>query len=102
MTKKSIYFFGIILGSFLIVSCGSNEGRNALMETSPTEDISNPEPYFIEFMACEGGPGFNSENMTSMIADYQKLLTDDSLRGAWGYVPVKLILMPLVIPDGGS
>ena len=31
--------------------------------------------------------GFNSENMTSMIADYQKLLTDDSLRGAWGYVP---------------
>ena len=49
MTKKSIYFFGIILGSFLIVSCGSNEGRN--METSPTEDISNPEPYFIEFMA---------------------------------------------------
>ena len=44
MTKKSFYFFGIILGSFLIVSCGSNEGRNALMETSPTEDISNPEP----------------------------------------------------------
>ena len=87
MTKKSFYFFGIILGSFLIVSCGSNEGRNALMETSPTEDISNPAPYFIEFMACEGGPGFNSENMTSMIADYQKLLTDDSLRGAWGYVP---------------
>ena len=81
MTKKSIYFFGIILGSFLIVSCGSN------METSATEDFSNPEPYFIEFMACEGGPGFNSENMTSMIADYQKLLTDDSLRGAWGYVP---------------
>ena len=38
--KKEYLFFGIILGSFLIVSCGSN------METSATEDFSNPEPYY--------------------------------------------------------
>ena len=38
-------------------------------------------------MACTAGPDFSAENAMKMIADWQKLITADSLLGAWGYVP---------------
>tara|TARA_B100000575_G_scaffold293734_1_gene306125 strand:+ start:2882 stop:3733 length:852 start_codon:yes stop_codon:yes gene_type:complete len=77
-TKKSI--FGIMLGAFFIVSCS--------METdNQPAEASDSSMAYIEFMACTAGPDFNGENMTKMISDWQKLITAESLYGAWGYVP---------------
>ena len=75
---KNLYAF--IITSVFIVSCSMEE---ASQETAdPMTTI-----YFTEFLPCEAGPDYSSENMTKMIAEWQKLLTDDSLLGVWGYAP---------------
>ena len=38
-------------------------------------------------MPCKAGPDFNSENMTAMISEWQKLLSAEDLQGVWGYAP---------------
>ena len=43
--------------------------------------------YFTEFMPCKAGPDFNTENMTAMISEWQKLITAEELLGVWGYAP---------------
>ena len=70
----------LILPVIFIVSCSMEEA--AEQASDPLDTIS-----FTEFMPCEAGPDFNSENMTAMIAEWQKLLTTEDLRGVWGYAP---------------
>ena len=75
---KNLYAF--IITSAFIVSCSMEE---VAQETAdPMSTI-----YFTEFLPCKAGPDYSSENMTKMIAEWQKLLTDDSLLGVWGYAP---------------
>ena len=38
-------------------------------------------------MPCKAGPDFNTENMTAMISEWQKLITAEELLGVWGYAP---------------
>ena len=43
---------------------------------------------YEEFMACQAGPDYTSDNMTNMIAEWQMLIKEvEALTGAWGYVP---------------
>ena len=61
---KNLYAF--IITSVFIVSCSMEE---ASQETAdPMTTI-----YFTEFLPCEAGPDYSSENMTKMIAEWQKL-----------------------------
>ena len=65
---------------FFIASCSMEQA---------SEQESDPLDYqsFTEFMPCSAGPDFNSENMTAMISEWQKLLSAEDLRGVWGYAP---------------
>ena len=64
--KKLLNLF---LPLVILAACGMNETSND--ENTPTSNNT----YFTEFMPCEAGPDFNSENMTKMISEWQKLLT---------------------------
>jgi len=69
--------------SVLFVTSCSNE-----MEVETTSDNSDGGgSAFAEFMACTAGPDFNAENAMKMIGEWRKLITAESLYGAWGYVP---------------
>ena len=72
--------FTLFLSIIFIVSCSMEETSEQVVD--PLEN-----QYFTEFMPCEAGPDFNSENMTAMIAEWQKLLTAEELQGVWGYAP---------------
>ena len=76
--KKLLNLF---LPLVILAACGMNETSND--ENTPTSNNT----YFTEFMPCEAGPDFNSENMTKMISEWQKLLTAKDLFGVWGYAP---------------
>ena len=70
----------LTLSAILIVSCAMEETSNEVAEPLDNE-------FFTEFMPCKAGPDFNSENMTAMISEWQKLLTAEDLQGVWGYAP---------------
>ena len=70
----------LTLSAILIVSCAMEETSNEVAEPLDNE-------FFTEFMPCKAGPDFNSENMTAMISEWQKLLSADDLQGVWGYAP---------------
>ena len=70
----------LLLPLIFIVSCSMEEAAEQAADPLETS-------YFTEFMPCEAGPDFNSENMTAMIAEWQKLLTAEELQGVWGYAP---------------
>ncbi|HAL41967.1 MAG TPA: hypothetical protein DCP57_05945 [Gammaproteobacteria bacterium] len=44
--------------------------------------------YFIEFMACETGPDYSAESMTSLVAEWRTLISSDDFQGSWFYSPV--------------
>ncbi len=69
--------------SVLFVTSCSNEME---VETS-SENSDGGGSAFAEFMACTAGPDFNAENAMKMIGEWRKLITAESLYGAWGYVP---------------
>ena len=77
---KNIFISLIFLTVF--VSCSNNETG-----ISSDSDDQMEQTYFTEFMACKAGSDYSSENMTNMISEWQNLLTDEGLVGAWGYVP---------------
>ena len=59
-----------------------------------SSDVSNEtvedrlsKVFYTEFMPCTAGPDYTSEHMTIMIAEWQKLLTNETLQGVWGYAP---------------
>ena len=81
MLFKNKLALASIIGVLFIASC-SNE-----MAVESSGDTSGGGKAYAEFMACTAGPDFNAENAMKMIADWQKLITADSLLGAWGYVP---------------
>tara|TARA_B100001250_G_C19801612_1_gene791387 strand:+ start:351 stop:1172 length:822 start_codon:yes stop_codon:yes gene_type:complete len=64
----------------LIVSCSKEESDDAT-------STGSPKVYFNEFMECKFGPDMSDKNLTAMISEWQELITDDSLMGAWGYAP---------------
>jgi len=70
----------LLLSVIFIASCSMEEASEQVIDPLDNE-------YFTEFMPCKAGPDFNAENMTAMIAEWQKLLTADDLRGVWGYAP---------------
>ena len=69
-----------LFAMLLIVSCSMEESS----ETASSED---GQIFFNEFMECKFGPDMSQENLTAMISEWQELITDDSLMGAWGYAP---------------
>lgn len=73
-------FFTFLFAVIFLVSCSMEE---------PVSETPDPleNQFFTEFMPCKAGPDFNSENMTAMISDWQKLITAEDLRGVWGYAP---------------
>ena len=71
------------LMSIIFVSSCSNE----MVEEPTTDSASYNSNAYAEFMACSAGADFSAENAMTMIAAWQKLITSDSLLGAWGYVP---------------
>lgn len=77
---KNFYISTMCL--IVFVSCSNNETA-----TSSDSDAQMKQTYFTEFMACKAGPDYSAESMTRMISEWQNLLTDESLVGAWGYVP---------------
>jgi len=70
----------LLLSVIFIASCSMEEASEQVIDPLDNQ-------YFTEFMPCKAGPDFNAENMTAMIAEWQKLLTADDLRGVWGYAP---------------
>ena len=70
----------LLLSAIFIVSCAMEETTNEVADPLDNQ-------YFTEFMPCKAGPDFNAENMTTMISEWQKLLTAEDLRGVWGYAP---------------
>ena len=54
----------ILLPVIFIASCSMEEGSDQVADSLDTE-------FFTEFMPCEAGPDFNSENMTAMISEWQ-------------------------------
>ena len=81
MLNKNKLVLASVIGALFIASC-SNEKA---VESS--SDSAGGGKAYAEFMACTAGPDFSAENAMQMIADWQKLITADSLLGAWGYVP---------------
>ena len=82
MLFKNKLILASVISVLFITSC-SNE-----MEVDISS--SNSEgggKAFAEFMACTAGPDFNAENAMKMIGEWRKLITAESLYGAWGYVP---------------
>jgi PBP1b-binding outer membrane lipoprotein LpoB len=80
MLIKNKLVIAFVMSVLFISSC-SNE-----MAVESSADSGSSKAY-AEFMACTAGPDFNAENAMKMIGDWQKLITADSLLGAWGYVP---------------
>jgi hypothetical protein len=76
--------FNFILPLVFIVSC-SMEDSNEVSTESVDDRLS--KVYYTEFMPCTAGPDYTSENMTKMISEWQKLLTNENLQGVWGYAP---------------
>ena len=81
MLNKNKLVFASVIGALFIASC-SNE-----MSIESSSDSVDGGKAYAEFMACSAGPDFNAENAMKMIGDWQKLITAESLYGAWGYVP---------------
>ena len=81
MLNKNKLVLASVIGALFIASC-SNE-----MAVESSSDSAGGGKAYAEFMACTAGPDFSAENAMKMIADWQKLITADSLLGAWGYVP---------------
>ena len=76
--------FNFVLPLVFIVSCSMEEtGINS--ENTLEDRLSNI--YYTEFMPCTSGPDYSAENLTKMIAEWQKLLTNENLQGVWGYAP---------------
>jgi hypothetical protein len=94
MFKNKLVIAGVIT-TFFISSCSKEMAVEPLAENTDDDTYSEfvdalestGGKAFAEFMACTAGPDFNAENATKMIADWQKLITADSLFGVWGYVP---------------
>jgi hypothetical protein len=72
--------FTFLFAVVFLVSCSMEE---------PASETPDPldNQFFTEFMPCKAGPDFNSENMTAMISEWQKLLSAEDLQGVWGYAP---------------
>ena len=81
MLNKNKLVLASVIGALFIASC-SNE-----MTVESSSDSAGGGKAYAEFMACTAGSDFNAENAMKMIADWQKMITADSLLGAWGYVP---------------
>jgi len=69
-------FFAVLL----MVGCSM---ENSVEEESATK----PNVRYNEFMECKFGPDMSTEKLTAMISEWQKLITTESLIGAWGYSP---------------
>ena len=76
--------FNFVLPLVFIVSC-SMEETSSNSENTVEDRLSNI--YYTEFMPCTSGPDYSTENLTKMIAEWQKLLTNENLQGVWGYAP---------------
>lgn len=76
--------FNFVLPLVFIVSC-SMEDTSSNSENTLEDRLSNI--YYTEFMPCTSGPDYSAENLTKMIAEWQKLLTNENLQGVWGYAP---------------
>ena len=92
---KNKFVIASVIMAFFIAGCSKemavepsseNMGGDSYSEFVDALESSGGKA-FAEFMACTAGPDFNAENATKMIADWQKLITADSLLGVWGYVP---------------
>ena len=95
MLLKNKLMIAFAMSVLFVTSC-SNEMSNKSSEENKDAEIyaefvdsleSTDGQTYVEFMACTRGPDFNAENSTKMIADWQKLITAESLFGVWGYVP---------------
>lgn len=70
----------LLLPVIFIASSSMVEGSDQVADSLDAE-------FFTELMPCQAGPDFNSENMTAMISEWQKLLTAAELQGVWLYAP---------------
>ena len=82
MLFKNKLVLANVIGVLFIVSCSNEMAVESLSDNS-----DGGGKAYAEFMACTAGPDFNAENAMKMIGDWQKLITAESLYGAWGYVP---------------
>ena len=95
MLFKNKLMIAFVMSVLFVTSCSnemsnesSGENKDAEIYAEFVDSLESTDGQtYVEFMACTRGPDFNAENSTKMIADWQKLITADSLLGVWGYVP---------------
>ena len=67
--------------AFFATGCSDEKKDNA-----SNESLFNP--VFNEFMACEKGSGYSSENLSKMIADWRAFPVSEELLGAFFHDPI--------------
>jgi len=67
--------------TFFVIGCSEEEKDNA-----SNESLFNP--VFNEFMACEKGSEYSSENLSKMIADWRAFPVSEELLGAFFHNPI--------------
>ena len=67
--------------AFFAIGCSDEKKDNA-----SNESLFNP--VFNEFMACEKGSGYSSENLSKMIADWRAFPVSEELLGAFFHDPI--------------
>ena len=72
-----------LAGFFAVLLMAGCSMENSVEEGSATK----PNVRYNEFMECKFGPDMSTEKLTAMISEWQKLITTESLIGAWGYSP---------------
>jgi hypothetical protein len=77
----NIFSFTFIL---FLVSCAEND----VTETSENNETNNG-PFYAQFLACQAGPDYSSDNLAKMIADFNQLNLSDDLMWVGGYAPVE-------------
>ena len=95
MLLKNKFMITFVMSVLFVTSCSnemsnesSGENKDAEIYAEFVDSLESTDGQtYVEFMACTRGPDFNAENSTKMIADWQKLITAESLFGVWGYVP---------------
>ena len=75
-----VFLSTLIIGSLL--SCTSSTD-------SASEKEQDAGPYYVEFVSCNKGDGFNKVNLSEMIEAWRSLPISDALRGSYLYDPLR-------------